>query len=227
MNIPYRRTVLALLSLLLAGAAPGAVSAAAQGKATARVEQVKEIMKAKEAKERAFEMKPRGTDPLSFYRLRESNLTGTGLAGDGLHDPAADLSELQPPAEVHGRLPKSKFGKNTDWVQTLRQGKIQPRADLAGAKQQFVMDLDVRLPVAGTMNDVIYPHKAHTEWLACKNCHTEIFQMKKGANPITMTKIVQGQYCGVCHGKVAFPLNECARCHSAPKPKTAIGKAGN
>jgi c(7)-type cytochrome triheme protein len=30
---------------------------------------------------------------------------------------------------------------------------------------------------------------------------------------MTMDELNDGKYCGVCHGKVAFPLTTCARCH--------------
>jgi hypothetical protein len=32
-----------------------------------------------------------------------------------------------------------------------------------------------------------------------------------------MVQILLGEKCGVCHGKVAFPVSECRRCHSKPK----------
>jgi c(7)-type cytochrome triheme protein len=41
--------------------------------------------------------------------------------------------------------------------------------------------------------------------------------MKRGANPISMVKIVNGEFCGRCHGRVAFPISNCARCHVKPK----------
>jgi c(7)-type cytochrome triheme protein len=31
-----------------------------------------------------------------------------------------------------------------------------------------------------------------------------------------MIEIFDGKYCGVCHGKVAFPNLDCQRCHSQP-----------
>jgi hypothetical protein len=30
-----------------------------------------------------------------------------------------------------------------------------------------------------------------------------------------------GQNCGACHGRVAFPIAECGRCHSQKKEVTA------
>lgn len=106
-----------------------------------------------------------------------------------------------------------------DWVKALAQGVIAPRAGAdAKAADQPVLPLDVELvPAAGDMFKVIFPHKTHTEWLGCPNCHPAIFQMAKGADPITMEKINAGQYCGVCHGKVAFPVSECRLCHSKKK----------
>jgi c(7)-type cytochrome triheme protein len=67
------------------------------------------------------------------------------------------------------------------------------------------------------MPDVVYPHKQHTEWLDCSNCHPAIFIPQKGANQISMASILLGQKCGVCHGKVAFPVSECRLCHSRAK----------
>jgi len=32
-----------------------------------------------------------------------------------------------------------------------------------------------------------------------------------------MAAILLGQKCGVCHGKVAFPVSECRLCHSKKK----------
>jgi len=39
----------------------------------------------------------------------------------------------------------------------------------------------------------------------------------KGQNNMTMSAIVEGKFCGRCHGKVAFPLADCNRCHTQPK----------
>lgn len=79
------------------------------------------------------------------------------------------------------------------------------------------MDVDVPIAVKGTMANVVFPHKAHTEWLACGNCHVGLYQMQRGVNAVGMVKITEGESCGVCHGSVAFPLDDCQRCHSQPK----------
>jgi c(7)-type cytochrome triheme protein len=83
------------------------------------------------------------------------------------------------------------------------------------------MDLNIVREVKGSMPDVVYPHKQHTEWLDCSNCHPAIFIPQKGANQISMASILLGQKCGVCHGKVAFPVSECRLCHSRKKAVAA------
>lgn len=119
-------------------------------------------------------------------------------------------------------LPKDDFGNKVNWVKALRDGKIKPAASLKGGKEMAVVDLDVVIPptkFAPHPPDVLYPHKPHTELLDCTSCHTAIFEMQKGGNPqMNMMKIISGQYCGVCHGKVSFPLQDCFRCHSQPLP---------
>jgi c(7)-type cytochrome triheme protein len=62
----------------------------------------------------------------------------------------------------------------------------------------------------------VFPHWAHRINFKCYVCHDSIFQMKAGANPITMENIQQGKFCGACHnGKIAFPagFDTCDRCH--------------
>ena len=41
---------------------------------------------------------------------------------------------------------------------------------------------------------------------------------------VLMANILLGKQCGVCHGKVAFPVGECRKCHSRKKPKTTTAK---
>ena len=75
-------------------------------------------------------------------------------------------------------------------------------------------DKDVFLNLNGGMPAVRFPHTVHNAWLDCSNCHDHLFKKERGASQISMFLILQGEQCGVCHGAVAFPLTECARCHS-------------
>jgi c(7)-type cytochrome triheme protein len=146
---------------------------------------------------------------------------------DGIHDPANDGTQLlQPPMEAFKILPRSPGGNGVDWVQALESNKIAPRYDKADPKAEpVVMDLNIVREVKGSMPDVVYPHKQHTEWLDCSNCHPAIFVPQKGANQISMAAILLGQKCGVCHGKVAFPVSECRLCHSKKKDTITTGAA--
>ncbi|MES2149406.1 MAG: c(7)-type cytochrome triheme domain-containing protein [Pseudomonadota bacterium] len=139
---------------------------------------------------------------------------------DGIHDPANEGAfALQPPLTAFQTLPKSNDGNRIDWVKALNENLINPRFDRNDPNATpMVMDLNIVREVKGSMPDVVYPHKQHTQWLDCSNCHPAIFIPQKGANQISMAAILMGQKCGVCHGKVAFPVSECRRCHSKSKP---------
>ncbi len=141
----------------------------------------------------------------------------------GIHDPANDMTlQLQPPATAFAAFPKSMAGNRVDWVKALENKSITPRWDRSDpAAAAIVMDLNIVREVKGSMPDVVYPHKQHTEWLDCSNCHPKIFMPQKGANQISMASILLGQKCGVCHGKVAFPVSECRLCHSRKKAVAA------
>ena len=132
--------------------------------------------------------------------------------------PVVEMKEEVPRTDwlaVLDELPKDATG-HTDWVKALNESLITPKASLdPKADEEPVLDLDVELvPKDSPEFRATYPHKIHTQMLACTNCHTGIFQMERGADPITMEKIFAGEYCGRCHGKVAFdPITACHRCH--------------
>lgn len=62
---------------------------------------------------------------------------------------------------------------------------------------------------------VRYNHEIHTKNLKCSTCHPKLFNVKKGADIITMADHGKQKYCFTCHeGKRAFSWNECSRCHA-------------
>jgi c(7)-type cytochrome triheme protein len=70
----------------------------------------------------------------------------------------------------------------------------------------------------GPMGKVVFSGKIHADkGIKCNECHTKIFQMKKGADKITMAAIKEGKFCGTCHnGGRAFKANDpanCTKCH--------------
>ena len=148
-------------------------------------------------------------------------------AEDGIHDPANDGTlALLPPLAAYGPLPKSLAGNRVNWVKAIDDKKINPRWDKQDDKATpVVIDLNIVREVKGSMPDVVYPHKQHTEWLDCSNCHPAIFNPQKGSNAISMAAILLGEKCGVCHGKVAFPVSECRLCHSKKKEARPAAQA--
>jgi len=147
------------------------------------------------------------------------------LAEDGIHDPENPaIKVMQNPADALSLLPPDAVGNQVRWVEALRQGYIEPRTHIESGTEIKVLDLDILMKRTGDAGWVIFPHKRHTEWLDCENCHDRLFATKAGETPMTMLAILSGEYCGRCHGAVSFPLTECDRCHSV-KPDDSI-KAG-
>ncbi|MFQ5564149.1 MAG: c(7)-type cytochrome triheme domain-containing protein [Parvularculaceae bacterium] len=139
------------------------------------------------------------------------------LAKDHVHDPSNDLiSFLQEPAEALSALPRAEQpgGNHVNWVAALEDGTITPRAKIQPSTEIRVLDKEIIMPNTSGMPKVVFPHRQHTEWLDCSNCHDKIFKAKAGANDFGMLEILQGDYCGQCHGAVSFPLTQCLRCHS-------------
>lgn len=130
-----------------------------------------------------------------------------------------EIPERPPPVDWRARyeaLPKNDED-GVDWMRALNEGIITPRPGLAeNAAEEEPTDMDVELVPEGMPEyKVVFPHKSHTQWLVCDNCHAGMFEMAQGADEITMDKINAGEYCGVCHGKVALPnLESCPACHT-------------
>lgn len=144
------------------------------------------------------------------------------IAEDGIHDPEnATVNVLQTPAEAMLDFPRDERGV-INWVETMDKGLINPRAGLDEDEKMHAVDFDVIFQNTASMPYVRFPHRPHTIWLTCKNCHPGIFIPQRGSNPVTMAKIMEGEYCGVCHGKVAFPPYECNRCHREPRKSVGL-----
>lgn len=166
-------------------------------------------------------------DPNAFNRLMTPPAKRNAApAEDGIHDPASPGTLLlQAPLASFTTLPRNNTGNFVDWGSALSKKQILPRWDVRDPKADAtVMDLNIVREVKGSMPDVVFPHKQHTEWLDCSNCHPAIFIPQKGANQISMAAIMLGQKCGVCHGKVAFPVSECRLCHSRSKTAQTTGE---
>lgn len=144
------------------------------------------------------------------------------IAEDGIHDPQnAAVKTLQSPAEAMRDFPRDARGV-INWVETLDSGIIEPRTGVTGSEKMHSVDFDVIFKNTASMPYVRFPHLPHTKWLTCKNCHPAIFLPQRGGNFVTMAAIIEGEFCGVCHGKVAFPPLQCNRCHSVARENVGL-----
>jgi len=118
------------------------------------------------------------------------------------------------------KFPKGVYG--VDWEAAEESGAIRPVDFLEGVSVKRT-PLQSREDFSVTAHyswvpDIGFSHKKHSVWNGCEVCHPDIFPTtKKGTIHYSMFLNIAGRYCGACHGKVAFPLNNCQRCHpSAP-----------
>lgn len=140
------------------------------------------------------------------------------ISSDGLHDPHSPaVGLLQEPGEALGALAPDTAGNLVRWMRALDEGQIQPRTNILPETKVNLRTTEVLLKNTGEMPLVRFPHRQHTAWLDCTNCHNHLFEQKAGATKINMMAILSGEKCGVCHGAVAFPLTECKRCHSVDR----------
>ncbi len=120
-------------------------------------------------------------------------------------------------------FPKAKFGNGINWVQAVNKGvitpasylTIKPRMERAVIKPLLLEAEWHGIPAA------VFSHRAHSQWLDCNNCHPDIFNIKKKTTKhFSMSRILKREFCGVCHLTVAFPMNDCKRCHpDQPNPQ--------
>lgn len=111
-------------------------------------------------------------------------------------------------------LPKAGYGNGVDWVKAVEDGEIKPKDSLDGHYKPVPFDKRLVMEVDwGGIPSAVFPHKAHTLWLDCANCHPEIFGMRMSNEHFSMEDMIKRKSCGVCHLTVAFPLDNCKRCH--------------
>jgi c(7)-type cytochrome triheme protein len=60
---------------------------------------------------------------------------------------------------------------------------------------------------------VSFKHEKHAS-LNCRDCHSKLFQIRKGSTNIALETHQSPQYCFNCHnGKKEFSWNNCTKCH--------------
>jgi c(7)-type cytochrome triheme protein len=116
------------------------------------------------------------------------------------------------------KFPSSDHGNMINWTETWKKGLINPKNELtipAFKNLAFSEDLTIEGDWARVPPSV-FPHGEHIKWLDCNLCHPVLFNIKKKfTQGFKMSTNIEGNFCGLCHMKVAFPLAECNRCHPA------------
>ncbi len=119
------------------------------------------------------------------------------------------------------KMPAATYGNKIDWMQAEADGKIKPKDSLPGitavrsAAMVNTRD-EPRVSKLPGLPDIIFSHSKHVVWNGCGMCHPDIYAIETGKTKMSMKEIIAGEFCGRCHGTVAFPLNDCLRCHSKP-----------
>ncbi len=160
----------------------------------------------------------------------QANRSGRFCGAAGCHDGKTAFGHEKPHCQKchngdigYGRekfdelshYPAMLFGNRINWSEALREKLFVPRSYLKERPEDFPFDKQLTLDAEWNyVPPSVFPHRVHTEWLDCNNCHPEIFNIKKkGTRDFSMGNILKGEFCGVCHLNVAFPMNDCPRCH--------------
>lgn len=127
-------------------------------------------------------------------------------------------AEWHPDKLPEGKLPLDKWSF-IDWLELKKRQAFKPLMELKGVtdhegtrdnKILFVSKSDF-------VDNVLFDHKVHSDWINCSSCHPRLFKDKLAENNIKMVEMSKGRYCGQCHGKVSFTFANCKRCHNSAK----------
>lgn len=123
-------------------------------------------------------------------------------------------------AELSELLPMARFGNGIDWTAALNQGVITPVNTLGTSPLTIPFPEKLKQPLklgtSSPRSDVSFSHRDHFAELDCSSCHPDIFNIKKKSTAdFTMDSNIYGSFCGACHMQVAFPMNDCKRCHKS------------
>ncbi|MCA1765413.1 MAG: hypothetical protein LC633_04055 [Desulfobulbaceae bacterium] len=121
--------------------------------------------------------------------------------------------------ELQFELQSAKFGNKINWTAALKTGRISPAYSIYRKEEPLNFRKELWLKAEWLFVPPAYfPHETHVEWLDCGDCHPDIFNIrKKSTKHFEMKFILEEKFCGVCHLKVAFPIDNCQRCHPAMK----------
>ena len=126
-------------------------------------------------------------------------------------------AQWRPENLQNGRLPVDRFGL-IDWLKMKRDNVFTPVVSLDPNFKERTRDNKILfVSKSDFVDNVLFNHKVHSDWIDCSTCHPAFFADKLGGNDIRMREMSQGRFCGHCHGRVSFKFADCKRCHSQPK----------
>ena len=174
------------------------------------------------------------TDGKDRARCERCHLAGLAAA-ERLHNPNAGAmdgfgevadrvgSKWDPRGLTDFKLPVDRFGF-IDWVALDSKGVFEPRKPGGGSDGREVVKSKILFKTGSTyVNDTLFDHKIHSDWMRCATCHPALFEEKLGGVDIRMRDMAAGRSCGLCHGKVSFTFANCKRCHSVKKGELPEG----
>ncbi|HEY6001665.1 MAG TPA: c(7)-type cytochrome triheme domain-containing protein [Anaeromyxobacter sp.] len=156
-----------------------------------------------------------------FASCSEGPFDGRPAACGRCHRAETSSAEASEAFDEFARpLPRTAAG-TIDWDEAEARGLLAPADSVEGAsvaRRPLPYEKEITIALKRTAG-IVFSHKKHARWSGCELCHPEIFPMSPSASfRYSMQRIMGGEHCGACHGKVAFPLSDCDRCHTE-RPK--------
>jgi c(7)-type cytochrome triheme protein len=129
---------------------------------------------------------------------------------------------------IYAALPRDGKGA-VDWMRALDEKLITPKYGIdPAAEPASTTDAEITfVPNDAPGKSAVFRHATHTQWLACKNCHSGIFKKRDENLQFTHDDMKAGKYCGACHFTVVVLPSGCKGCHAGKKPAPAAPAAAS
>lgn len=132
-------------------------------------------------------------------------------------------SSWSPEKLKDGKFPLDRLG-HIDWAALKESGAYAPLKSAGKEATDEVRDNTIYYePKMAFIKGVLFSHRTHSSSIGCATCHPEIFKDSLGGSPASMQDMSTGVSCGACHGKTAFKLADCNRCHTVVQGKPVEG----
>ncbi len=143
----------------------------------------------------------------AFRAVDHCDRCHSGEAPPAAREKFAEFDERQ--------FPAAPYGNGIDWVAALKGGLFAPATFLKVRPKEVPFDRTLLLEAEWNfVPPAIFPHAEHLRWMGCDTCHPDVFNIKKKTTEhFFMSAILKGEFCGACHLRVAFPMDDCRRCH--------------